>query len=352
MANCSITQAAVAKALGLAQSTVSMALRDHPSISKATREEIQTAARNMGYQPNYTAASLARLKRKGLRGSVAWFNFWTKPERLRQFREFDLYWEGATAAAAELGYRIEEYVVNTPALIASSERILRARGVEGILLSPGCLPVGWDSFNWAEFSVIRFSGPSHETEAAFRSITSNQFGNTLLAMERMRERGYQRIGFVGLEGTARLFGAGFYWGLREVPEENRLPILLLPDTTEQEWQIVFENWLREAKPDAILTDVSLLPRLLAKTGHRFPQEIGMATLNVLDCPIDAGIFTNPREVGYTAMNTLGALIETRTLGIPKNSSQLLIDGAWVDGSSLPLRTTGEPARSDRARAFT
>ena len=348
MADCPITQAAVAKALGLAQSTVSMALRNHPSISEARREEIKEAARNMGYHPNHTAVSLARLKRKterkGVHASIAWFNSWAKPERLRQFREFDLYWQGA-AAANELGYRIEEYVVNEASLAASTERMLRARGVEGILLCPGALPAGWDSFNWADFSVIRFSGPAHETEASFRSVTSNQLGNTLLAMSRMREKGYQRIGFAGIEGRARLFGAGFYWGLREVPEENRLPILLLPETSEKEWQSVFENWLRQAAPDAILTDVSLLPDLLAKAGRRIPQEMGMATLNILDCPIDAGIFPNPHEVGYTAMSMLGSLIETRSRGIPKNPSQLLIDGMWVDGQSLPIRTTGAEVSS-------
>lgn len=338
MANCSITQADVAKALGLAQSTVSMALRNHPSISKSTREGIQAAARDMGYHPNSTAVSLARLKRKGIHGSVAWFNSWAKPERLRQFREFDLYWEGATAAAEELGYQIEEYVVNTPSLVASCETRLRARGIEGILLGPGCLPPEWKSFNWEAFSVIRFSGPAHETEADFRSVTSNQFGNTLLAMKRMQANGYQRIGFVGLEGISRLFGAGFHWGQQEVSRESRLPMLLLPGEAEQKWQAIFENWLRETKPDAILTDVSLLPKLLAKAGPRF-REIGLATVNTLDCAIDAGIFTHPYEVGYTAMNTLVGLIETQSLGIPKSSSQLLIDGVWVDGRSLPLRTT-------------
>jgi len=347
MADCSITQAAVAKALGLAQSTVSMALRNHPSISEARREEIKAAARNMGYHPNHTAASLARLKRKterkGVHASVAWFNSWAKPERLRQYREFDLYWQGAAAAANELGYRIEEYVVNEASLAASTERMLRARGVEGILLTPGELPAGWNTFNWADFSVVRFSGPAHQTEAAFRSVTSNQLGNTLLAMTRMREKGYQRIGFVGIEGRARLFGAGFYWGLREVPEENRLPILLLPEGTERDWIAIFENWLQQAKPDAILTDVSLLPSLLEHSKRRFPQEIGMATLNILDCPIDAGIFPNPHEVGFTAMTMLASLIETHNRGIPKNPSQLLIDGTWVDGQSLPVRIAQAPA---------
>lgn len=344
MADCTITQAAVAKALGLAQSTVSMALRNHPSISEARREEIKAAARDMGYHPNHTAASLARLKgktdRKGVQASIAWFNAWAKPQRLRQYREFDLYWEGASAAANELGYRIDEYVVNETPLTATTERLLRARGVEGILLSPGPLPAGWEAFNWTDFSVIRFCGPAHETEAAFRSVTSNQLGNTLLAMNRIREKGYKRIGFVGIEGKNRLFGAGFYWGLREVPDENKLPILFLREGAEDQWQGHFEDWLRQAKPDAILTEVSLLPELLARAGRRFPEEIGLAALNVLDCPIDAGIFQNPHEVGYTAMSMLASLIETRSRGIPKNPSQLLIDGTWMDGLSLPLRTTG------------
>ncbi len=50
---------AVADELGLSQSTVSRALRNHPSIPAATRERVAQAAKRMGYAPNARARGLA-----------------------------------------------------------------------------------------------------------------------------------------------------------------------------------------------------------------------------------------------------------------------------------------------------
>jgi LacI family transcriptional regulator len=48
----------IARELGVSVVTVSKALRDHPDISKATRERIILKARELGYRPNLTARSL------------------------------------------------------------------------------------------------------------------------------------------------------------------------------------------------------------------------------------------------------------------------------------------------------
>jgi hypothetical protein len=54
----------IAKTLGLSLSTVSRALHDNPSISLARREQIQKAAREMGY-PNSQLASAKPEARHG-----------------------------------------------------------------------------------------------------------------------------------------------------------------------------------------------------------------------------------------------------------------------------------------------
>lgn len=60
MANVTIKD--IAKKVGVSYSAVSMALRDHPRISKERREQIKTLARKMGYQPDLVARSLRAQK--------------------------------------------------------------------------------------------------------------------------------------------------------------------------------------------------------------------------------------------------------------------------------------------------
>lgn len=48
----------IADALGYAKSTVSMALRDNPTVNKKTRQKIQQAAREMNYHPNALAQAI------------------------------------------------------------------------------------------------------------------------------------------------------------------------------------------------------------------------------------------------------------------------------------------------------
>jgi DNA-binding LacI/PurR family transcriptional regulator len=337
----SITQKEVAKALGLAQSTVSMALRDHPSIPEDRREEIKTAAAAMGYRPNPTAAALAHLRQASkvqpIHASVAWLNGWSEPEKLRSYRAFEQYWQGASGAAAKLGYRLEEFVVNASIPMARTEQILKARGVNGILLPPGPLPAGWEQFDWNEFAVVRLSRSASENDLPARTVIGNQLGNTMLALTRMRELGYERVGFVGIDWKERLFGAGYLWSQRGVAGAEELPPLFLSEEDRPNWQGLFEEWLERVRPDAILTEIGSVPGMLEAAGYHLPGEMGVASLSVMDGPVDAGVDQNSYEVGYTAMMTLAALIQTRDFGIPGVHRQTLIDGSWVDGSSLPDR---------------
>ncbi len=54
----------IADALGYAKSTVSMALRDNPTVNEKTRRKIQQAAKEMNYQPNALAQAIFTGKAK------------------------------------------------------------------------------------------------------------------------------------------------------------------------------------------------------------------------------------------------------------------------------------------------
>jgi DNA-binding LacI/PurR family transcriptional regulator len=332
------TQQDVAKALGIARSTVSRALQNSPKIPEAHRKEIQEAAQAMGYQPNPMATALShqrQLRHKAaFQSTLAWFNCWPDPKKLRSFREFELYWQGAVQSANKLGYQLEEFVVGPQMPMDRLEKILLARNICGVLLPPtGVTHPDWGVFSWDHFSAVHL-GTKHPT-LPVHSVTSDQGLNAMLAFKKILEKGYRRIGFVGSRWHRRMFGAGYFWAQAQHPGQNLPP--LLSDSSPVDEHLL-SAWLKKNKPDAILTEYPDLPLLLEKQGLRVPDDVGLATTSVLDCPIDAGIYQNSEEIGRVGVLVLASLIHDNDHGIPSIHRQILIEGSWVDGKSLPSKT--------------
>src|SRR3954469_13573678 len=98
-----ITLRDIAQKLGVSHTTVSLALRGSPKIPEARCREIQAAVEKMNYRPNPAAAALSHFRRAStapsVRAALAWLNLWPAGLKMRGFREFDLYWKGASRAA-------------------------------------------------------------------------------------------------------------------------------------------------------------------------------------------------------------------------------------------------------------
>lgn len=333
-----VTLRDIAEAVGVTPMTVSRALRNQERISEATRAKIQAKAEELGYQPDPALSALVHYRHsrteQPVRAALAWLNGWPDPAQLRRFHEFDLYWKGAVAAAERLGYHLEEFVAGDAMKPARLAQILHTRNVRGIILPPGPLPPTWiEEFPWKRFSLVGLSGTA---ALPVHVVTADQSSNTMLAMTRMRALGYRRIGFVGDRWLKRVFGAGFLWmQTLEIPVEEQLPPLLLPHREATAHQGAFEEWIRAHRPEAILTDLAALPGMLSAAGLRVPRDIGLAGLSILDCPIDAGIYQNPEEIGRVGVLMLQSLINDNARGIPAINRQVLIEGSWRDGKSLP-----------------
>ena len=98
-------------------------------------------------------------------------------------------------------------------------------------------------------------------------------------------------------------------------------------------------WLKKVKPDAILTDLAPLREMLETLGYQVPRDLGLAVFSVLDGKADSGIYQNPEEIGKAAIEMLISLINHNHTGIPKICRELLIEGEWVDGTTLPRRNS-------------
>jgi DNA-binding LacI/PurR family transcriptional regulator len=333
----------IALAVGVTRAAVSLALKNHPSISEARRKEIHETAERLGYQANAMATALAHHRHHSrvhpVRAALALINTYPDPAKLHAQASYEDCWRGATMAAEKFGYRLEEFLVSEKQPLKGLERIFLARNIRGIILAP--LPpeesgVNWESFAWNKFSVVRCG--FREQAPPFHYVTSAQATNTILAFDKMRERGYKRIGFAGYWDKARLFGAGFLWSQHEPSLRSRVPpFFFSKETPELNQQGQFEQWLKKAKPDGILTDSLAVPSMLEKAGCRVPDDIGLAATNVRDMPVDAGIDQNPGEIGRITTLALISLIHDSDLGLPELIREILVRGKWVDGKSLPLR---------------
>jgi len=339
-----VTQKDVARSLGVSLGTVSMALRDDPRISESRRLQIHRAALDMGYQRNPAAAALAHYRKtstiKPMHAALAWMNHWAEPGRLRVLKEFDLYWKGASAAAEKFGYRLEEFQCSGPVTPERVERILVARGIEGILLPPHKVSPNWGNFDWGRFSVVRF-GRSVITPDCF-VVTADQVANMMLAYRRICELGYERIGFVAEPANMNwyLFEAGFLMAQQAVPIKNRLPIFRFsPGDRLTADKGPLSRWLKKERPDAIISTIPEAREILGSLGLRIPDDISMAAMSILDGNADAGIYQNSEEIGRAAMLSLISLIHDHDRGPSRFHRELLVKGSWVDGSTMPARTS-------------
>lgn len=338
-----VTQRDIARELGVSNATVSLALRDSPRIPEARRREIRELAEQMGYRPNPAAAALAYQKRSSgkipIHASLAWFNLWPRPEELRMSPLFDAYWRGASECAEKFGYRLEE-VCLAGSTGRRVEKILKTRGVDGIVLSPGDYrsPMDLRDFRWEKFRAIRTS--RLPLEPALHLVTADQAGNTMLAVDRIRAKGYKRVGFVCFARSPGdrnwRFESGYLTVQQEMEEDERIPVYRL-DAGDPASRSGLAAWLAKYRPDALLSLHPELREILVSLGYDVPGDIGLAALNVADCHIDAGIDQNPREIGRHALLMLLSMIHDNDYGIPENPRETLIKGRWVDGPTLPDR---------------
>ncbi len=335
-----VTLRDIAREVGVSHATVSLALRNHPRISEAMRARIRKTADAMGYVPDPMLAAMQQVccaeSETTIQAELAWFNVWEDPEKLYSYHEFEQYWNGARETARHYGFQLVEYVVKDYPL-TRLERILKTRNVRGILVPPIPQPAIVDlmPFPWRDYIAVRY-GTNNDVPTPY-SVASGQEANGEIVLNQIQKLGYKRIGFVGDHAVQRTFGAGFYWAMRTLPPESRLPLFFLPLADPAHHRKKLAAWIMKQKPDAIVTDNSQLPQILADMGIRVPDDIALATTSIQDTPIDAGIDQHGSEIGRMGIVSLVSHLNEGRLDMPQIQSQIGVKGDWVDGEMMPGR---------------
>ncbi|MBK9990951.1 MAG: LacI family DNA-binding transcriptional regulator [Verrucomicrobia bacterium] len=351
-----ITQADVAKEAGVHSTTVSLALRNHPSLPIETRQRIQALAEKIGYRPDPDLRSLMSYRRsmsgeKKHPSTLAYVTNWHSKMGWKQWPAHAQFYEGAGKRAPQLGYQLEHFWLGEPGL--SDQRlgdILVARGIQGAIIasySPDFdRPLQLD---WTRLSAVKIG--FFPSKPKLHTITNDQSAIIRLAMRRAKEAGYRRIGFVLPqefdEFVDLAWSAGFLAEQQKAAPDDRIPILRYPTPIASSAapycgdlvpRRTLEDWLQAYKPEVLISwGPFLLPRL-RELGLSVPSDIAYADVFLEDTNDSlAGVHQNCQRVGACAVEAIADQIEHHVVGIQTVSKTTLIEGTWIDGASLPRR---------------
>lgn len=322
----------VAAAAKVCVMTVSLALRDNPRISAATRDRVKRLAAELGYHPDPELSRLMNHLRasRTARGriGVAVVDFYPTARFVENIYNARIR-SGAEQRAKELGFSITtmhaaDYALSLPNLL----KVIRARGLEGALILPSVMPLELDSSaSWKGISVVATS--KSILAPRFHCVVPNQFGNTMRLLETLQGQGHRRICAVFDELFDERTGHNFTAAVNWRPADRAT--LFVPHTASHSARAALvARWLAEQRPDAVFAQsdavtaaIPLLRRVSPKLSFQVISlgEHNSAGFSYLDERADL--------VGSGAVELLGGMMYYHESGIPAHPRTTLIDGKLV-----------------------
>jgi len=328
----------VAALAGVHHTTVSLALRNHPSIPEATRARIRVAAEKVRYRPDPMLASLMHYRRsqqsRQRQSVIAWVTNFPTRSRWRQTRVFQELHAGASARAERLGFKLEEFWLRDQGMsLARAQQILRARAISTLLLAPQPEPDGELALDWSDFSAVTLGFTL--ARPRLHLVSNHQFASMTILLQRLHALGYNRIGLalpLRLDQRVHHGWLGSYLAGQIPLPRTRRPAPWLFDEFSNAG---LKTWLRRARPDVVITPTERIWDAIPKLGYDVPGDIGLAHPSV-PAPDDGrtGIDENSRAIGAAALDLLSALWQHNERGIPREPHSLLIEGRWVAGRTV------------------
>jgi LacI family transcriptional regulator len=333
----------IARRAGVSHTTVSLSLRNDPSIPEPTRERLRHLADELGYRSNVLVSALmSQVRLKQHKSGPEVVGFLTGGPTADDWQQHSAsvgFYEGARRRASQLGMHIEPFWLGPGgAASAATCRMLHARAIHGCLITPFPTPVYSHELDWAHMICVGL-GYVFNNHALHRA-THNHFRGAFLAFQKLTELGYRRIGLM-LDQTqnSRVNYAwlGGYLAAQNTLAPARLEPLL---TTGPAPQARVQAWVRRSRLDAVIGFGPKQFLALEQAGSRIPQDLAFAALDVEQTRLDhveavTGINQNLPLIGATAIDILASQLYHNEQGLPQRPVYSMIEGFWVPGRTAP-----------------
>ena len=327
----------IAREAGCHYSTVSLALRGHPRIPRATRLRLIEIANRLGYQPdamlNALCAYRGQRREFPRQGVIAWLTNHSSERGWQRSACNRDYFRGAAARAKERGYLLEAFWLRQPGMTgARMSQILWTRGIQGILFPPQerlcSIDLVWDRFSCVTFGYTLVSPRLH-------LVSNHEYRTMGCLFGELQRRGYRRLGLVNLrdhdERVDHNWLAAYLVEQNQLEASDRLPPLIL-----HQWdEAGFAEWQKEYQPDAIVTRLAVVLRSVARLGLEVPRDIGVAFHSLDEARNDlSGMKKNSYLIGVMAIDLLIDMLHRNERGLPETPYRMMVEGRWWEGTTL------------------
>jgi LacI family transcriptional regulator len=344
-----VTLSQVAAALGVHASTVSKALRRHPRIPEATRERVKAKAAEMGYRPDPVLRSLqayaVRNRRSSEGATIALIILHESLAKWRGSHAGLSYFAGLERRTTELGFKLEPFCL--PQLKREGKdlhRILKARGIRGLLLASPPQPMNCDELPWADYATVAL-GYSVQDPAVHRAVHHYRFA-VKTCIQNLRQLGYRRFALAYAPEDESRLQDGWTSGFRV--EQGRtlrgerffLYRQKFAPGHDNYWKEleVFRPWFDRYRPEVLLSARDWVPSFFTKMKLRVPEDVGLVSLARPPGEVAiSGIDQRLDEVGAAAIDLLAAMVHHNEYGLPAVPKTLILEGRWVAGMTVSQR---------------
>lgn len=333
----------IARLAGVGKATVSLALRNDPKISAATRERVRAAAEQLHYRPDPALARIAahrwRTREHPSDITVAFITMnhpWTNLEPLMDLRI------GATEQGERLGYHVEHFRLECFPGPEQLARVLFHRGIRGVLVGVILREDFARQFPWQSFISVGCSLGYHQPPI---NVVVSDFHHAMeRAWREAVQAGYRRIGVALLEEPAAVdlfdkVSAALFCQSRLYPELEVIPVQHFPLTDRS----VFNAWLQEHKPEVVIGFNDTIPWWIRDAGFRVPEDMAFISLDTEVKSGDnasakfSGMHPDYAFIGRTALGQLDILLRTHQQGIPERPLTVHVPPVWIPGATLPTK---------------
>jgi len=341
-----VTMRQVAAEAGVSVGTVSLSLRDHPSIPAATRRRIQRVARRLGYRPDALVSTLmARVHSRRSRSESPVLALVVESEKAEGLAGVPFYSRlnaGCAQRAAALGYLLETFpLASGRGSGRNLHRSLLARNIRGAILAPIFLSEGRLQLPLHGLAACALGNSIHEP--AIHRISTHYGQGMVLAWAKLKERGYRRPGFIHTRAQLERIDydlLGTFLSLQARNSEfHSVPPLILESSPEEEPEVgcaEIGRWFERHRPDVLLFPPRALLEPL-QANLRLPDEAGLILLD--EAPGWTQVKQQPEHIGAGAVDMVVAQIHRNESGVPPFPKTILINSSWEEGNSLPDRSS-------------
>jgi LacI family transcriptional regulator len=341
-----MTTRELARLAGVSQATISLALRNHPRISSATKTRVARLVRKHHYVVDGRVSELMRSIRNHatgpLTGCLGLISLYPEESpwlpRVRSSHLLRLY-KGMVKRAGELGYRLEPFWVRNPDMsLDRLSSIIEARGIQG-LLSLGAQDL--EDEIPAELRRYTIVTLGHSIATALDRIVSHSAHNTSLLLTKIKERGYRRPGVVLRQlqdGRNGHIVAGMYlYFSHYVFGTPDIPILYSGETLEP---AALNQWFGAHRPDVIVyadhgAHYGTLNAFFKKRRLVVPKDVGLAMLEAAVNPEGiSGVRQNFEQMAISAVDMLVSRLQLGEVGMPRVPKVECVEGDWIEGPTL------------------